>query len=29
MPEPLSEEFQEQVFVDAVVFFSGKQGKCP
>jgi hypothetical protein len=29
MPEPLFEEFQEQVFEGPEVFFSGQQGKCP
>jgi hypothetical protein len=29
MPKSLFEEFQEQVFEDPEVFFSGHQGKCP
>jgi hypothetical protein len=29
VPEPIFEDFQEQVFVESVVFFSGQQGKCP
>jgi hypothetical protein len=27
--EPLFEDFQEQVFEESDVFFSGQQGKCP
>jgi hypothetical protein len=27
--EPIFEDFQEQVFVESAVFFSGQQGKCP
>jgi hypothetical protein len=29
VPEPLFEDFQEQVFEESEVFFSGQQGKCP
>jgi hypothetical protein len=29
VPEPLFEDFQEQVLEDYEVFFSGQQGKCP
>jgi hypothetical protein len=29
MPEPLFEDFQEQVFEESEIFFSGQQGKCP
>jgi hypothetical protein len=29
MPEPLFEDFQEQVFEESEVFFSGQQDKCP
>jgi hypothetical protein len=29
VPEPLFEDFQEHVFEDLEVFFSGQQGKCP
>jgi hypothetical protein len=29
MPEPLFEDFQDQVFEDYEVYFSGQQGKCP
>jgi hypothetical protein len=28
VPEPLFEDFQDQVFEDSDVFFSGQQGKC-
>jgi hypothetical protein len=28
MPEPLFEDFQEQVFNDFEIFFSRQQGKC-
>jgi hypothetical protein len=28
MPEPLFEDFQDQVFEESEVFFSGQQGKC-
>jgi hypothetical protein len=28
VPEPLFEDFQEQVLEDSEVFFSEKQGKC-
>jgi hypothetical protein len=27
--EPLFKDFQEQVFEESEVFFSGQQGKCP
>jgi hypothetical protein len=29
VPEPLFEDFYEQVFEDYEVFFSGQHGKCP
>jgi hypothetical protein len=29
MSEPLFEDFQEQVFEESEVFFSGQQDKCP
>jgi hypothetical protein len=29
MPDLMFEEFQEQVFEDPEIFFSGQQGKCP
>jgi hypothetical protein len=29
VPEPLFEDFEEQVFEELEVFFSGRQGKCP
>jgi hypothetical protein len=29
IPEALFEDFQEQVFEETEVFFSGQQGKCP
>jgi hypothetical protein len=29
MPEPLFNDFQEQVFEESEVFFSGQQSKCP
>jgi hypothetical protein len=29
MPEPLFEDFQEQVFEESEIFFSGQQGKYP
>jgi hypothetical protein len=29
VPEPLVEDFQEQVFEESEVSFSGQQGKCP
>jgi hypothetical protein len=29
VPEQLFEDFQQQVFEESEVFFSGKQGKCP
>jgi hypothetical protein len=29
VPEPLFKDFQEQVFEDPEVFFSGQQDKCP
>jgi hypothetical protein len=29
VPEPLFEDFHEQVLEDSEVFFSGQQGKCP
>jgi hypothetical protein len=29
MSEPLFKDFQEHVFEESEVFFSGKQGKCP
>jgi hypothetical protein len=29
MLEPLFEDFQEQVFEELEVFFSGQQDKCP
>jgi hypothetical protein len=29
MPDPLFRDFQDQVFEESQVFFSGQQGKCP
>jgi hypothetical protein len=29
MPEPLFDDFQEQVFEESEVLFSGQQSKCP
>jgi hypothetical protein len=29
MSEPMFEDFQEQVFKESEVFFTGQEGKCP